>query len=51
MAEIDVPHTEFTIGPNMRAVDADEEHPEEQTDNPRVPVCPELEDELRRGKV
>lgn len=44
-------HTEFTVGTDVRGVHTNEEHPEQQTDNPRIPVGPELEHELRSSEV
>lgn len=35
----------------MECVDGDEEDPGEETDDPRVPIRPELEDELGGGEI
>lgn len=35
----------------MECVDGDEDEPGDETDEPWVPRCPELEDELGSGEV
>ena len=35
----------------MDRIDGNKEDPENEADNPRVPVCPVLEDELSRSKI
>lgn len=43
--------TEFAVRSDMDRIDGNKEDPENETDNPRMPVSPVLEDELSRSKI
>jgi len=43
--------TEFTVSPDVGGIHTDKEHPEDHADHPRVPSCPELQEDLSRDKV
>lgn len=43
--------TEFPICSDMNSVDGNKENPENETDDPGIPICPKLQDKLSSRQV